>query len=507
MTIKTVNIEKLAAETSGLPVLSPVTEEIIEHLNDAEVTSKSLTNIIEADHLLSQRILRVVNSPFFGFNREIYTIYQAVVSLGFNVIRDIVLELSIVGAPNEADFPVNMNAFAEDSLTSGVALKLIINHFEPNLEEPAFAAGFLMNIGQPLFALHYPDEYRKILAEAEDSECALDELEKNSFMYEHAELSALLAQRWGLEDIITDAIRHHHNPDPPAGKDNRESIMIPAAYIATLAVDVFRSKAKKESLDFCIAEARRRLDLSEDTTHQILENISNRGKEIAQYFDFSLSLSLSYSKVLHAINVQLGEINLTYEQMVKELRKSKVEAEKLAHQLRIANEELKKRADLDGLTGIFNHRYFQEHFMVEFMRSVRYGSPLSVVLFDVDHFKLVNDNYGHLTGDEVLREFAVILKKCTRVSDYVARYGGEEFVMVLPETSNDGAYIVAEKIRHKVENHRFMHEGKTPVKVTVSAGIASLESGKKYETTDLFLGAADKKMYRAKKGGRNQVVK
>ncbi|MBC8278324.1 MAG: GGDEF domain-containing protein [FCB group bacterium] len=507
MDIKTVNLEKLAAETAGLPILPPVTGQIINHLIEDDVTSKSLTSIIEADHPLSQRILRVVNSPFFGFNREIYTIYQAVVSLGFNVIKNILLELSIVGANQEDGFPIDMKTFAEDSLTSAVALKLIINHFEPNLEETAFATGFLMNIGQPLFALHYPEEYRGIVKQAESNERKLDELEKRTFMYEHAQLSALMARRWGFDELIADPILYHHTPDPTLEKKSRDSLLIPAAYIATLAVEVFRSKAKKESLDFCLAEAKRRMDLSEDTTHQILENISHRGKEIAQYFDFSLSLSLSYSKVLHAITVQLGEINLTYEQMVKELRKSKVEAEKLAHQLRIANEELKKRVDLDGLTGIFNHRYFQEHFMVEFMRSVRYGSPLSVVLFDVDHFKLVNDNYGHLTGDEVLREFAAILKKCTRVSDYVARYGGEEFIMVLPETSSDGAYIVAEKIRHRVENHRFMHEGKTPVKVTVSAGIASLEAGRKYETTNLFISAADKKMYRAKKGGRNQVVK
>jgi len=134
---------------------------------------------------------------------------------------------------------------------------------------------------------------------------------------------------------------------------------------------------------------------------------------------------------------------------VKELRAAKSEAEKLAHQLRIANEELKKRADIDGLTGIFNHRYFQEHLMVEYMRAVRYGSPLSVILFDIDLFKRVNDTYGHLTGDEVLREFATILKFNTRISDFVARYGGEEFVAVLPETNIDNAYIVAEKIRSK----------------------------------------------------------
>jgi len=218
MDIKTVNLEKLAAETAGLPILPPVTGQIIDHLNEDDVTSRSLTNIIEADHPLSQRILRVVNSPFFGFNREIYTIYQAVVSLGFNVVKNIILELSIVGANQEDGFPIDMKTFAEDSLTSAVALKLIVDHFEPNLEETAFAVGFLMNIGQPLFALHYPEKYRGIIEQAETNEGKLDELEKKTFMYEHAQLSALMARRWGFEEVIVDPILYHHTPDPPLEK-------------------------------------------------------------------------------------------------------------------------------------------------------------------------------------------------------------------------------------------------------------------------------------------------
>ena len=320
-------------------------------------------------------------------------------------------------------------------------------------------------------------------------------------------MGSLLAKKWGFEDRFILPIEYHHTPDPPKEYSTHKWLILHVCYIASLALEVFRSKAEKESLDLCIAEAKRRLDLSEVSMHQILESISVEGDKLEGVFDFQLGVSLSYSRILHAITVKLGEMNLSYEQMLRELRKAKADAEKLTHQLRLANEELKQRADLDGLTDIFNHRYFQEHLMVEYMRAVRYGSPLSVVLFDIDLFKLINDNYGHLAGDEVLREFAKILKTSIRFSDFVARYGGEEFVVVLPETTIDNAYIVAEKVRNKVENYKFLSDNNQIIRVTVSGGIASVEAGRKYETTDQFVESADKKLYRAKKNGRNQVIK
>lgn len=508
MDLKTVSLEKLAANTAGLPILSDSAERIFEYLNHSDTTSSKLTEEIERDPVLASRMLKVVNSPFLGFTRELYTVNQAVVTLGFPAIKRLTAALSVFSPkPAPPDFPLDINRFTEDAFTSAVACKLIVNNLEPNLEETAFAIGFLMNIGQPLFAMHYPKEYKELLERAQASDKSLNELERKTFLWDHARLGALLARRWGFDDSVIMPIFYHHTPEPPIDISGRDSLLIPAAYVANLALEVFRSKAKKESLDRCISEAKRRLYLSEDATHHILESISIKGNEIAGYFDLHLSLSLSYSQVLHAITVQLGEINLTYEQMVNELRKAKAEAEKLAHQLRIANEELKKRADTDGLTLLFNHRYFQEHVMVEYMRATRYGSPLALVIFDVDHFKKVNDTYGHLTGDMVLREVASLLKVNTRISDFVSRYGGEEFAMVLPETSLENAFIVAEKIRRKIEDKVFLHEEKIPFKITISAGISSVEAGKKYETADDFIKAADKKLYKAKRNGRNQVAK
>jgi len=311
--MKTVNIEKLVANTEGLPILSKTADRVFEYLNSPGTTTTELTEVIESDPLLSSRILKVVNSSLFGFTREIYTVNQALVTIGFHAMKRIIMSLCIVKAQSPPDFPLNIKTFAEDSFTAAVAAKLIVNYFEPKLEEMAFTAGFMINIGQPLFALHYPQEYKELLQKAQSSDKSLHDLEKNTFLWDHSRLGAMLARKWGFDDTMVIPIYYHHTPSPPADENGKEPILVPVIYLANLALEVFRCQAKRESLDFFKSEAKRRLNLSEDTTHQILENISIKGNEIARIFDFSLSLSLSYTQVLHAITVQLGEMNLTYE--------------------------------------------------------------------------------------------------------------------------------------------------------------------------------------------------
>ena len=162
---------------------------------------------------------------------------------------------------------------------------------------------------------------------------------------------------------------------------------------------------------------------------------------------------------------------------------------------------LKEMAQVDGLTGVFNRRYYEKYLHDEFIRSKRLMRSLAMIVFDIDLFKQCNDVYGHECGDRVLRQFAQLLKSNTREEDMIARYGGEEFVVLLTgESTGNGAFAAAEKLRAIVEKTAF--DEFEPGKITVSAGVSVVSSDDNFE--ELFT-RADQALYEAKRSGRNRV--
>lgn len=185
----------------------------------------------------------------------------------------------------------------------------------------------------------------------------------------------------------------------------------------------------------------------------------------------------------------------------RETLKHAVEAR--TRELQDANARLERLAVTDGLTGVFNHRRFQEALHAELLRAERHQRPMGVLMIDVDFFKKVNDAMGHPAGDELLRRLAKVLGADLRQTDLIARYGGEEFAVLLPETTKSEAMQVAERMRGQVEE-LINKDASWPQKVTISVGVATFpEDGKAAEAV---LSAADQAMYVAKRTGRNRVV-
>ena len=158
----------------------------------------------------------------------------------------------------------------------------------------------------------------------------------------------------------------------------------------------------------------------------------------------------------------------------------------------------------DGLTELFIRRYFDLRLAEEENRIKRYGGKMAIVILDIDHFKRVNDTYGHQVGDAVLTETSAIIKSSVRLDvDSPCRYGGEEFVIIMPDTDLGGALIVAERIRHRVQSHLFPGPG-DPFRVTISGGVAFMDEENFVARQELLKGA-DEALYRAKEEGRNQI--
>jgi len=168
------------------------------------------------------------------------------------------------------------------------------------------------------------------------------------------------------------------------------------------------------------------------------------------------------------------------------------------------HEEIYRLTIMDALTQTHNHRYLIEFLDREVVRTIRHDRPLSLVLFDIDFFKRVNDEYGHLGGDFALRELAGIVRHAVRREDLFARYGGEEFALVLVETNRHQAVEVADRIRISVEQHAFRFEGEA-FRITVSLGVADC-SARNPLTSPELVRAADEKLYQAKRAGRNRVM-
>jgi two-component system cell cycle response regulator len=168
------------------------------------------------------------------------------------------------------------------------------------------------------------------------------------------------------------------------------------------------------------------------------------------------------------------------------------------------NRRLERLAITDPLTALLNRRALTERLAAEMGRVRRYDSTVSLLLLDLDHFKGVNDQYGHLVGDDVLTEMGVLLQGAVRAVDIVARYGGEEFVVVLPETAADGATAFAERLRELVEEHPFTRGDDRALKLTASIGVATYPAPD-IESVEDFFAQADQALYRAKAEGRNRV--
>lgn len=169
------------------------------------------------------------------------------------------------------------------------------------------------------------------------------------------------------------------------------------------------------------------------------------------------------------------------------------------------HEEIYRLTTIDGLTQAYNKRYFLESLDKEINRAQRYGRIFSLAIFDIDHFKMTNDRFGHLAGDHVLREIGGIVSQNLRLEDVFARYGGEEFALILPEIEAEGCYQVCDKLRGLIEEHAFLFGGNS-IPVTVSFGICSLDPSLdgKIDSAGL-IAAADAKLYEAKSAGRNCV--
>lgn len=233
-------------------------------------------------------------------------------------------------------------------------------------------------------------------------------------------------------------------------------------------------------------------------------------------WDFLIKPFLNLEFVLHAVNTGLEKVRLKRENRLHrehleeevqrrtaELRQEIVARKLIEEDLRRSEMRYRELSLTDELTGLYNARHFFRQVQAEVERALRYNSPLSLCVIDIDNFKRYNDTYGHLCGDAVLSELGRIIQKLIRDADSAYRYGGEEFIIVLPETIREEAARVAERIRVTFFEHTFYPKDGEGVHVSISLGVTSYCPG---ESVSTLVDRADRNMYAAKKCGRNATI-
>jgi diguanylate cyclase (GGDEF)-like protein len=296
-----------------------------------------------------------------------------------------------------------------------------------------------------------------------------------------------LTRSWELPETFYEPIGCHHNPEKMASTRSNIQLLGRILHLSSLFIEVL-SGAEKGSKYWLLDHWTNEYGYGETLDgNEVLEAVQQQTVTIFPLFEIDFDEEDNYLNIIETARAEATKLSVD---MMKRLQQKNLEIEML-----------KSQVIRDSMTNLYNYQHFHELLHKEIARSLRYKQPLSVILADIDHFKSINDKFGHLAGDRVIKAVASCLKKSVRESDDVARYGGEEFAIILPETDQTGATEAAGRIRKDIENLEVVFEDNS-ISFTISLGISSVVELDEIAPDELIK-RADIALYRAKEKGRN----
>ncbi len=471
-----------------LPSLPAIAVQVLELAQKEEADIAEIARVISKDPALSGKILRTVNSSFYGRSQTVSTISQALVILGLQSVKTLVLGFSLVNnlSKNKSKGFKHVD-YWKHSMYLATAARVIAGKLGIMQQEEAFLAGLLADIGMLVFDQVLEDQYGQAI-DGYQSHAEIAMREQNEFGMTHADVSGFLAEQWKLPPVLSVPVTKHVNTagiDDPLLKRLAEVI-----HLASRCADVFVDADAAPALADVRMIAKQLHNLEPNVFDELLAQISTKTREIAPMFEINLGKSESFDAILKKANEAL--VNLTLQ--------SQIQQQNLAEQ----NAMLKQQALTDRLTGLANRAAFEQSSQKMWDDAQTASTSLCVLMIDLDKFKSINDTYGHPAGDETLRTVGKTVKGAARPQDVAARYGGEELILLLPDTPREIGTIIGETIRKSIEAKPISIDG-VQIRVTASIGVASWEPGSPLKTLPHVLKAADLALYNAKHSGRNRV--
>jgi len=483
-------IEKLILDNNNLPTLPGIALKIIEAYQKPEPDIQQIGDLLTTDPPLTIKILKIVNSSFFGLPTKITSVHHAIKLLGIKAVKNLALSFTLINTFQSNQYElIDYKRFWKNSLVGATATKLIAEKLAPDHADDAFILGLLQDIGILILGYCMPKQYALVLNEVGKNANIYLQAETQVLGINHQEIGEYLAKSWDLPNTFYLPIGYHHIPDKLPSAQSSVLKLTRILHLSSLFIGLLEENNRAMSL-WKIKETVYDFGFStEINVNEIWDKICEQIQEIFPLFDLEVGKD-EYIQIIENARAELS--NLSVEMINNSIQQSK------------EMEALKKQVIRDSMTQLYNHHHFRQLLQSELSRAQRYKRPLSLLFGDIDHFKIINDTYGHLAGDRVIKALAAKLRMATRESDHAARYGGEEFAVILTETTKESAILIAERLRSEIESMDITYGGNS-ISITMSFGIADLTDNKQADIDEL-ISRADKALYQAKEQGRNSCV-
>lgn len=474
-----------------LPTLPSVAMKVLAIAKSSNASVNAYADAIEHDPVLTARLLALANSAYYTRNSAppISSCQEAVTRIGLDTTLAATLSFSLFRQKGANAY---LQRVWSRSLIAAIASRYLATRLCPAKKDFVFTAALLQDIGVLALEALYPEEVANVYETPAISHPELNHNEQELFGCDHAIVGAWLAAKWGVPTPIAEAIQASHLDFSVTSAD--QLCIRLSGHIA----DAWLSPSSAQAL----VNLMRKLEGHSLVEHvelgEILNTIETQLPSLANILDITAPTQRDNEALLAEAQQLLFEQTLALSSRLDQQQKE------LAQLLERQN-EIEAQSRTDALTGIANRGWLEKQLDKRFRKCREGGSTLSIVFFDIDCFKLINDQFGHAIGDRVLVSFAKLLNAIIRDGDLAGRYGGEEFMAVLPGENASSAKKFAQRVANRLKEQPMAWYQDRPIYVTASIGIASLEDGG-FASANELVEAADQSMYFIKRNGRSGIA-
>ncbi len=472
-----------------MPSSPTLAAQILELAEDPNSTIEQFAELIQLDPALAARLLSMTNSAACGQRSPVTTIQRAVTLLGLNRVRTISLGFQLVSHLDRlGSCPFDMKGFWQESLLRGCLARAIAEQVVPTRAEEAFLVGLLQDCGILLLVQLLGRPYADFHESNDRSPLASFEAERGQFKYDHVEMIGALAREWRLPSSIVAQLETHHTETRPTAEQGEGALLGAVSYLVG-SIPLNASGRTPHGEDVTLAGyAADVLGLNEAALQRGLSRAGEAYAELGRLLQDIVPDNLDVTDLLNQANLHLS----------RSCEQQHEQGEREQQRLQHALGAYQAQAARDPLTNVLNRGALNDAARKSVTQAAAAGSAMTVIFMDIDHFKQLNDTYGHACGDTVLQSVAETLRRLVTHRGVVGRYGGEEFLVLVSGLDADGARALGEAIVDGVRNLRVPGVSQP---VTCSAG--ALWSQVPQPSEELIV-AADNLMYEAKCAGRDR---